>query len=459
MQILIVGLGYVGLTKAIHFAKNGHAIWGHDIDPQKVFTTGEAGNELWIKEPLLQEHYDEIRKTNLFQESLEDAVQKTKMAFVCVGTPENEDGSVKLDYVYQSMKQIGHAIAKTGTHLPYTVVLKSTVTPGTSENCIRILEMASGRVHGQSLFFAMVPEFLQEGKALAGLAFPDKIVIGHKYKHELNQVMGVYMSCLPSFHKEKVAIVPMNYVNAEFVKYANNAFLATKISFINHLANMCEDIYGADINIISKAIGTDYRIAPQFLQAGLGFGGSCFGKDVKALSMFGRPEGEHYYTLLDSVLDVNGGQRTWAVETLQEALMTHATGTGKYSVAILGLAFKPNTDDLRDAPAVDIIKALDKPKAFNIRVHDPVVGRQELYSYTNVHVSYQTEIEQVLRNTDAVIICTDWDEYKSITPDIFVKNMRTPIVIDGRRIYKPQEMLYNNIHYYGVGYGRFDATN
>jgi len=448
-----MGLGYVGLTKAIHFAKNGHAIWGYDIDTVKAFSSEEVGNKLWINEPLLQEYYDEIRHTNLFQENLGKSVQFTTIAFVCVGTPEDNDGNVKLDYVYQAMGDLGRAIGKISQ--PYTVVLKSTVTPGTSHECIRILERTSGRVHGEDLFFTMVPEFLQEGKALAGLAFPDKIVIGHKFKKELELVMGLYMSCLTHDHKDRVAIIPMNYVNAEFVKYANNAFLATKISFVNYLANMCENVYGADINVIADAIGQDYRISPNFLRAGLGFGGSCFGKDVMALRMFGDTEDQ---SLLSEVLGINYAQRDWAVSTIEEAMEKHVTHNYSKRVAVLGLTFKPNTDDTRDSPAIDIINDLVIME-YQVSMHDPVLEETVANRVVHYKATYHEPIENAIRNTDAVIICTGWDEYKALEPVFFKSHMRTPIVIDGRRIYKPQEMLYNNIHYYGVGYGRFDARN
>jgi UDPglucose 6-dehydrogenase len=448
-----MGLGYVGLTKAIHFAKNGHSVWGYDVDPTKAFSSEEVGNKLWINEPHLQEYYDEIRQTNLFQEDLETSVLLTNIAFVCVGTPKNDDGSVKLDYVYQAMADLGRAIGKTSQ--PYTIVLKSTVTPGTSHECIRILERHSGRTHGEDIFFTMVPEFLQEGKALAGLAFPDKIVIGYKFKKELEQVMGLYMSCINRDHKERVSIIAPNYVNAEFIKYANNAFLATKISFVNYLANMCENIYGADINIIASAIGEDYRISPNFLQAGLGFGGSCFGKDVMALRMFGDTEDN---SLLSEVLAINYSQRDWAFWTTLKAIEDHVEHEWASRVAVLGIAFKPNTDDMRDAPAIDIIDSLIS-EGFIINMHDPMVKENAAKQATNYKVSFQDNVLNAIRGTDAVIICTDWDEYKTLEPAFFKEHMRTPIVIDGRRIYKPQEMLYNNIHYYGVGYGRFDATN
>jgi len=457
MDILIIGLGYVGLTKAVHFAQNNN-IYGYDVDKNKSFPDPETG-KLWIKEPLLEELYEKAyNEDHIYSYSLDHSVELTDVAFVCVGTPAGDNGEVILDYVYQAMSDLGRAIAKSKKE-NYLVILKSTVTPGTSEKCIKTLEQTSGLVHGEGLMFTMVPEFLQEGKALAGLAFPDKIVIGHKYKKEFNMTRDLYLNSLSSVAQQEAYIFPCNYVNAEFIKYANNSMLATKISFINEFANFCEAVEGADINVISKAIGMDHRIAPNFLQAGLGFGGSCFGKDVDAIREFADRNGLDS-TFLSEVLSINYSQRDWAVSTAKSAMNTHVKHNHRRRVAILGLAFKPNTDDLRDAPAVDIIKQfLLYPKEYQVIVHDPVVKKMDIINLTSWDVTYQDDVANTIRNADCVILCTDWDEYKNISPEEFERELRTPIVIDGRRIYKPQNMLYNNIDYYGVGYGRFDARN
>jgi UDPglucose 6-dehydrogenase len=235
-----------------------------------------------------------------------------------------------------------------------------------------------------------------------------------------------------------------NYINAEFIKYANNSFLATKISFINEIANICEYVPGADVQVIAGAIGMDQRIGPHFLNAGLGYGGSCFPKDVAALIQAGNLYGIDS-TFLSEVQAVNLGQRDWPIHMIKWRFGEHIHDL---NVAVLGLAFKPNTDDMRDAPSVEVVSSLFNQGIMDIRTYDPIVKN---------YIHERNTAEEALEDADCTIIVTDWKEFKDITAETFISLMRTPVVLDGRRIYDPMKMIKSGVEYYGIGFGNLNG--
>ena len=449
MNVSVFGLGYVGLTTAlfINKAKIGLTV-GYDINITRV-------GDIWSKtmpfyEPeldILMENH-RVAATCSASSALSDLID---MVIVCVGTPSDENGSVNLSYVWDVMETIGKRIATRKHKL--VIMLKSTVIPGTSRKCINIIEQHSGKKHGEDFGFITCPEFLREGSALKDMELPDMIVMGYEFQWEIEFARGFFMELYLSYGSllaEEItwSFFPCSYENAEFIKYANNGFLATKISYINELANIVECVPGADIKVIAKAIGMDNRINPRFLGAGVGFGGSCFSKDVKALVKFAEDQG-HTPTMLDEVLAVNLYQRDWV-----DSMLTLAFG-GEWSrlnkrIAVLGLAFKPGTDDVRDSPAIDICELIHH-KGGNLIMHDPK-AMKNFESAVSFPCRF-ANIENTLLQADCAVILTDWPEYKALTAETFKKYLKHPIVIDGRRIYDPHEFYRAGIRYYGVGYG------
>jgi len=458
-RIAVFGLGYVGLTTALALDAGEMRVVGYDIDRDKLDKLKRG--ELYIYEPCLE---DLIKKHNiLVTDDLNIALQDdVKIALVCVGTPPYDDGSINLEYVFNCMKDIATNLDNRDEWL--LIILKSTVIPGTSEKCIALLEHSSGKRHGHDFGFVMSPEFLREGSALSDTVNPDKIVIGFKYESEWDMAAEFYEQMLLGHNKEPDydIFVDCNYVNAEFIKYTNNAYLATKISFMNDMASLCEEVPGADIKVIEKALGMDYRISPHFLKAGLGYGGSCFPKDVRALVRFSEDVGADLM-LLPDVRGINMAQRDWPEYIIRhvyrEEIGYDEEGVlqnfSDLRIGVLGLAFKPNTDDMRNAPSIEIIRNLDIRGA-DIIVHDPEAG--EAVREVLPTVTYADDVYAVLDGADCVIVVTDWKEYTYITPATFKKLMRRPVVIDGRRIYDPEKMIKAGIEYYGVGYGKTDAT-
>ncbi len=455
-KVAVFGLGYVGLTTALALDAANIRVVGYDIDHDKLDKL--KNGELCMYEPglenLVKNH--NILVTSNPNVALQDDV---KIVLVCVGTPSYDDGSINLEYVFNCMEDIAIGLADREESL--LIILKSTVLPGTSEECINVLEQFSDKRHGQGFGFVMSPEFLREGSALNDTINPDKIVIGFKYDAEREMATELYEQMLRGHDREPNydIFVDCNYMNAEFIKYANNACLATKISFMNDMATLCESVPGADIKVIEKALGMDYRISPHFLSAGLGYGGSCFPKDVQALIRFAENIGMDPI-LLHEIQGINLSQRDWPEYIIRSIYRNeteyddddHSGDLSHLRVAVLGLAFKPNTDDMRDAPSVEIIRNLTMRGA-DIIVHDPE-AMENAGKALFTTVTYADDIYEALTGADCVIVVTEWKEYTYIKPATFKKLMRRPVVIDGRRIYDPQEMLGAGIEYYGVGFGK-----
>jgi UDPglucose 6-dehydrogenase len=429
-KICVIGVGYVGLVTGTCFADLGHQVICIDVDKSKIEKL-RAG-VMPIYEPGLEEmvrrnaQAGRLTFTTRYPEGLAEA----EFAFIAVGTPQGSGGEADLKYVRASAQ----SIAKAMTH-PLIIVNKSTVPIGTGDWVADIVR----RYQPEPLAFSVVsnPEFLREGAAINDFMFPDRIVLGSLEPDAAAQVAQLYLSL-------RAPIMITDLRTAEMIKYASNAFLATRISFINEIASMCEAL-GADVKEVAVGMGYDKRIGPYFLDAGIGYGGSCFPKDVQALAHMAAIHGCHPQ-LLRAVMDINRDQRLQVIHKLRELL-------GKLDekvIGILGLAFKPNTDDMREAPSVELIHLLQSEGA-RIRVYDPVsMVNANLYLHDVVLCQNAYEVAQ---GVDALVVVTEWNEFKHLSPLKLKEAMRQPIIVDGRNIYDPEQMKALDFVYRGMGRG------
>jgi len=440
-KLSFVGLGPVGLCTAVCFAAKGYKVIASEIDKTKASQIKKGKPpfyELNLKE-MLQET---INSGNLkIVTNNEEAILRSDMTFITVGTPSKPDGSINLSYVINASKDLGKALKKKKeTHL---IVVKSTVTPGTTLNVVKpTFEKSSGKKCGKDFLLCFNPEFLREGNAIRGTLNPDYIVIGGYNQKSTETLESLYKE----FYKENLPpIIKTNISTAELIKYANNAFLATKISFINTLANICEKIPGIDIKKIAEAIGKDHRINPYFLNAGLGWGGSCFPKDLKALIAFSKKLG-YNPTLIQATCKANQDQIKFTIQKVKKELKTLKGKT----IAILGLSFKPDTDDIREARSIKIINQLLREGA-KITAYDPM-AMPNIKKVFKEKIKYASSPTKCLKNADCAILVTEWKEFKKLKPEDFTQNMREPILIDGRRIYDPEEFS-KKLRYIAIGLG------
>jgi len=423
-KIGIVGAGYVGISTAVLFAELGHRVTLVDIDKEKVEKINAGKAPIYEKglQELLEKH---VGKT-LSATTSYDIINESDIIFICVGTPSKEDGSINLDYVRKSSEEISERIG--GYKV---IVVKSTVLPGTTENVvIPILEKGSGKNVGKDFGVCMNPEFLREGNAIYDSFHPDRIVIGEYDKKSGNILEDLYKPL-------NAPIFRTNLKTAEMIKYASNAFLATKISFANEIANICEKIGGVDVYDVMKGVGMDHRISPYFLNAGVGFGGSCFPKDLKALIKFSE-EKSYKPILLKSVLEVNDYQPKHLVDRIEEKV---GSLKGK-NVCILGLSFKPNTDDVRESRAIIIVNELIKRGA-HIIAYDPKAKENFRKLFPNI--IYVDNVDDALKKAEICIIQADWDEFKNLDYSRY-KNL--VLIADGRRtISKKIDIPYITVGY------------
>ena len=407
MNISIIGTGYVGLVTGVCFAKLGHTVICVDTDEEKVNKINNLIPPIFEEylEELLCTHHDRIRATT----DLKEAVDHSSVTFICVGTPSQDDGDIDLTSVQQVTKDIGTILAKkTSWHL---IVVKSTVLPGTTGTIIKpLLEQHSGKKAGKDFGLAMNPEFLREGVAIQDFLKPDRIVIG-TYDDKAEHILRELYQDFPC------PIVTGSLAAAEMIKYASNAFLATKISFINELGNLCKKLQ-IDTYDVADGMGLDKRIGRSFLDAGIGWGGSCFPKDLHALISLARKNHEPF-DILESVVKVNDVQPL----KLLDLLLHHFPSLHGKTIGILGLAFKPNTDDIRESSVIPLVAQLLK-KGAKVKAYDP----QAMPPFKKLYptITYCSKAEEVLQ-ADAVIIATKWEEFKHLD---FSEN----IVIDGRRL-------------------------
>lgn len=430
-QLCVIGSGYVGLVTGTCFADMGNRVTLVDIDERKIEMLG-AG-QMPIYEPGLAEtvlrntEAGRMRFTTSYAEGLQDA----EFVFICVGTPSGVDGEADLQYV----RAAAQTIAKTMRH-PLIVINKSTVPVGTGDWTTEIISSNQP----QPVEFAVVscPEFLREGSALADFMHPDRTVLGSSDRAAAETVAELYAPL-------DAPIVITDLRTAEMIKYASNAFLATRISFINEISIICERL-GADVTEVARGMGFDKRIGPHFLQAGVGFGGSCFPKDVKALANMAQTHGMHPQ-LLNAVMEINAFQRRQI--TLKAREMLGGSVSGK-TVAILGLAFKENTDDTRESPALTVARSLLNQGA-TVKAYDPVA--MDNASRDVAGISMCDNPYGAAKDSDALLVLTPWNEFKHLDMRRIQQTMRRPILIDGRNMYSPEELRAIGFEYRGVGRG------
>ncbi|MGY4688896.1 UDP-glucose dehydrogenase family protein [Salibacterium sp. K-3] len=430
MNVAVIGTGYVGLVSGTCFADLGNQVICVDNIQEKVDRLNE--NKIPIYEPGLEEL---VRKNKAedrltFTTDIGRAVRHSDIILIAVGTPETETGAADMSFVYKVAEEIGGAVDDA-----YKVIVnKSTVPVGTSEAVAGIIQK---RQPAADIDVCSVPEFLREGSAVKDTFHPDRVVIGASSRRAAQVLEELHQGLTDQ-------IVVTDPRSSEMIKYASNAFLATKISFINEMANIC-DIYDADVNAVARGMGLDHRIGPKFLKAGIGYGGSCFPKDVKALKYLAE-EKDYHPPLLQAVNDVNEQQNRRMIEHLTRIFDGDIEGL---TIAVLGLAFKPNTDDIREAPALKIIEDLTE-KGARVQAFDPVAADNARQTIT-ADIEYADTALEALKNADAAFLVTEWQECKTLTASQFKEQLRRPVVIDGRNALDPETMKAEGIIYHGIG--------
>lgn len=432
-SITVVGVGYVGLVTGVCFADLGNQVVCLDINEERI--EGLKRGVMPIYEPGLEElaarnvRAGRLSYTTSYAEGLRDA----EFVFIAVGTPEGVDGEADLRYV----RMAARSIAEVMDH-PVIIVNKSTVPVGTGDWVADIVR----EYCNDDVDFAVVsnPEFLREGSAISDFMVPDRVVLGSLDPDAAQKVAQLYLPL-------RTTIMITDLRTAEMIKYASNAFLATRISFINEIANVCEAL-GADVKEVATGMGYDKRIGHAFLDAGVGYGGSCFPKDVKALAYMAESKGRHPQ-LLHAVMEINAYQREAVVRKLEDVL---GELEGK-TIGLLGLAFKPNTDDMREAPSITVTQMLRAAGA-SVRGYDPVAS--EVAAKLAPEVELVDDPYDLAEGCDALIVVTEWNEFKHLDLDRIRKLMNQPVFIDGRNIYDPARMKELGFYYRGVGRGYGD---
>jgi UDPglucose 6-dehydrogenase len=436
MTITVVGIGYVGLVTGTCFAETGASVICVDNDIRKVELL--KNGETPIYEPglelMISRNVDKQRLS--FSLSIADAVKESEIVFIAVGTPPGEDGSADLSHVLSVASEIGKAIDK------YTVVVnKSTVPVGTAE---KVRDIIAGEIaaRGVDVKFDMAsnPEFLKEGAAIEDFLRPERIVIGVDSEEAMQKMSSLYQPFMLNHHP----ILFMDIASAELTKYAANAMLATRISFINEIANLCEKL-GADINQVRRGIGTDSRIGSKFIYAGAGYGGSCFPKDVKALIKTATDIG-YEPNIIKAVEKTNNQQK----HILASKVRNHfKEGLKGKTIALWGLAFKPQTDDIRESPAIVFINDI-LAEGPVIRAYDPAANdaTRELIGDS---IFYASDLNEAVIGADILVLATEWPEFRLADFQKIGDLMKSRVVIDGRNIYEPADMIKNGFTYYGIG--------
>jgi UDPglucose 6-dehydrogenase len=419
-KIGIFGGGYVGLVTGAGFAALGHDVTVREIRAERVDEL-RAGR-MPIYEPGLAELLEEHRGRLTFTTGTNEAVEGADALFVCVGTPATYSGDADLSAVWSVLDDLAGRVSDT------VLVMKSTVPVGTGEKVRAALD-----ARGLELPYVSNPEFLAEGTAVRDFMNPDRIVIGSE-----DEAAGDVVEELHA--KLDAPVVRMDIASAEMVKLAANAFLATRISFINEIANVCE-LVGADVEEVARGIGLDHRLGPHFLRAGIGFGGSCFPKDVSFLKLLAGNSGYHFQ-LVNAVIEVNELQKRRVVSKLQK----HLGGLGGKRIALLGLSFKPNTDDMREAPSIVLASRLLAEGA-EVRGWDPVARPGELLK----GVAICETVLDAVRDADAAVVVTEWDELRELASTEVRDAMRTPLIVDGRNLLDPKVVQELGFAYEGIG--------
>ncbi len=440
LSVSLVGLGYVGLCTAVTFAKRGFNTLGADIDSQRIAEIKRGRSP--FREPRLNSLIKLALRTKRFKVTDDvSSVAATDVIFITVGTPSRADGSINLSYVESATRQIGTALRN--EHDYRLIGVKSTVTPGTTNSMVKpILEATSGKKVGAQLGLCANPEFLREGSAIQDALHPDKLVIGAIDEESAIRLKKLYSMFYGGRLPPTIVTAPET---AELIKYASNAFLAAKVSYINTIANIAQQVPGVDVERVAEAIGLDPRIGRLFLKAGPGYGGSCFHKDLQAIIAFSQKLG-YNPKLLEAVEEVNEKQVAKVME-LSEALLGSLKDR---RVAILGLAFKKDTDDIREAASIRVIEQLKK-KGAQVVAYDPMAmpnARQVLGDT----IEFATDLKSALNGADCCIIMTEWDEFRNLKSKEYAQHMRAPNLVDARRLYRPEELVGLNFRAIGLGH-------
>jgi UDPglucose 6-dehydrogenase len=430
-NIAIIGGGYVGLVSGACFSDLGNKVTCVDIDELRIVNLNRGIM------PIFEPGLEELIRRNvgagrlIFTTSYEEALKDADYVFIAVGTPSDVDGQADLRYV----RMAAESIADIMDHY-LIIVNKSTVPVGTGDWVADIIR--NRRPDVPNFDVVSCPEFLREGSAIPDFMNPDRVILGSTSRNAAESVAHLHLPL-------RTTLMITDLRTAEMVKYASNAFLAAKISFINEIANICEAL-GADVKEVAYGMGLDKRIGPAFLDAGLGWGGSCFPKDVKALASMAEVESRHPH-LLHAVMDINRDQRHSPIRKVETFLGRDLRGK---VIGILGLAFKPNTDDMRDAPSIDIIRNLQRRGA-TVRAYDPVAITKAAEILDDVEM--KGNAYELAEGADALILVTEWNEFKNLDLERIRKAMARPILIDGRNVYDPNKARSLGFEYTGVGRG------
>lgn len=429
MKIAVAGTGYVGLVAGVCFAEVGHDVICVDVDEKKVELMKSGTSPIYEQdlEELMQKNYAAGRLD--YTTDYKGAYKDADAIFIGVGTPEQPDGSANLSYIATVARQIAENVEK-----DCLVVVKSTVPVGTNDKVEQFIH--DFQVRDVKIEVASNPEFLAQGTAVRDTLHAARIIIGTESKEAEAKLREIY-------EPFDLPIVSVNRRSAEMIKYASNDFLALKISYMNDIANLCE-LVGANIEDVAKGMSYDARIGSRFLNAGIGYGGSCFPKDTKALEYLARQNGYELRTV-KAAIDVNKEQKTLLFRKASQRLITFSG----LKVAVLGLTFKPGTDDLREAPSLENIPLLIQAKA-DIYAYDPV-GTENFKKRYPTEIHYVDTPQEALKEANVCFIFTEWPEIKEIQPKVYEKMMMTPLVYDGRNIYEPEDMLRAGVEYYSVG--------
>ena len=444
MKISVIGTGYVGLVSGVCLAEVGHSMICVDVDEEKVKNINNGVPPIFEKglPELLRKN---VKKSLKATSDLRSAVKQTDVSIIAVGTPFDGD-LIDLRYIKEVAAEIGNAIqSKSGYHV---VIVKSTVVPGTTDQVVLpIIREASGKTAGKDFGVGMNPEFLREGEAIEDFMNPDRIVLGGLDERTLSVMESIYAPF------RDVDIVKTNNKTAEMIKYTANSVLATMISFSNEIGNLCSKLGGIDVVEVMNGVHLDKRLSPimsdgtrvkpsflTYLEAGCGFGGSCFPKDVKALVAHGKQAG-YSMSLLNSVIEINKNQPDQVISLLNK----HYTNINGLKVAVLGLAFKPGTDDMRESPAIPIVRRLLDDGAI-INAYDPVARHEAEKIFGNNKITYFENLENTLIDVEVVILLTRWEEFRKL-PDIMKKLEPQPLFIDGRRMLNKRDFS----RYEGIG--------
>lgn len=431
MKIAVIGTGYVGLVTGTCLAETGNDVICVDIDQEKVekMQNGVV--------PIYEPHLDVLFERNIkagrlrFTTSLDEGLNHGDIIFLALPTPEDEDGSADLSYVLAVADQIGQKIQD------YKVIVdKSTVPVGTADKVTATIAK-----NAKSEFDVVSnPEFLREGFAVDDFLKPERIVVGASSERAIELMQKLYAP----FVRSGNPVIIMDEKSAELTKYAANSFLATKITFMNEVANYCEAV-GADVDKVRKGMGTDSRIGKRFLFPGIGYGGSCFPKDVKALQKAGRDE-SFEFRILDAVININKEQKTRLVPRIESYYGDQLAGK---TLAIWGLAFKPETDDIREAPSIDVMNALLE-RGVNLRVFDPE-AMPNIERKFGDKLTYATSMYDALEGVDGLVICTEWSIFRTPDFDKIRQRMNRHVIFDGRNLYNTDDMQKESFHYFSIG--------